>query len=178
MLFETSRLKIRALTLTDVNDFHSYRSEPTVVEFQGFDVMDMEQAKVFISSLPITPFGQTSEWMQYGIELKSSGKIIGDCGIQLSNGEAPQAELGITISHHFQNQGYAKEAIQAWLQFLFEEKRIHRVVCITDVKNIACVNLLKSCRFRQEGHFIENVFFKGRWASEYQFAMLRREWTR
>ena len=24
--------------------------------------------------------------------------------------------------------------------------------------------------------FIENVFFKGKWGSEFQYAMLRREW--
>ena len=114
--------------------------------------------------------------MQYGIELKSSGKIIGDFGVKISEDEIQQAELGITISHHFQNQSYAKEAMQGWLQFLFEERRIHRVVCITDVKNIACVNLLKSCGFRREGHFIENVFLKGRCSNEHQFAMLRREW--
>jgi RimJ/RimL family protein N-acetyltransferase len=30
--------------------------------------------------------------------------------------------------------------------------------------------------FKQEGHFIENVFFKGKWASEFQFAYLKREW--
>ncbi len=31
--------------------------------------------------------------------------------------------------------------------------------------------------FRLEGHFIENIFFKGKWASEFQFAMLKREWA-
>jgi RimJ/RimL family protein N-acetyltransferase len=26
------------------------------------------------------------------------------------------------------------------------------------------------------GHFIENIFFKGKWGSEFQYAMLKREW--
>jgi len=37
-------------------------------------------------------------------------------------------------------------------------------------------NLLKSTGFKQEGHFIENIFFKGKWGSEFQYAMLQREW--
>ena len=62
------------------------------------------------------------------------------------------------------------------LTFLFDTKEIHRVVEIVDAENIASINLLKSTGFKQEGHFIENVFFKGKWGSEFQYAMLKREW--
>ena len=62
------------------------------------------------------------------------------------------------------------------LTFLFNSKNIHRVVEIVDTENIASINLLKSVGFRQEGHFIENIYFKGNWGSELQFAMLKREW--
>lgn len=177
-LIDTPRLKIRPLTMDDIVNFYSYHSQPEVVRFQGFGVMDLEQAKTFIASLPELPLGQTTEWMQYGIELKASGRLIGDCAIQLTGGEWEQAELGITLSQQFQNQGIAQESIRAWLKFLFEERHTHRVVCITDIRNIACVQLLRRCGFRQEGQFIENVFFKGQWASEYLFAMLRKEWQK
>ena len=50
------------------------------------------------------------------------------------------------------------------------------MVEIVDAENIASIRLLKSVGFRQEGHFIENIFFKGRWGSEIQFAMLKKEW--
>jgi RimJ/RimL family protein N-acetyltransferase len=29
---------------------------------------------------------------------------------------------------------------------------------------------------RRDGHFVENIWFKGEWADEYQYAMLEREW--
>lgn len=45
-----------------------------------------------------------------------------------------------------------------------------------DEENIASMRLLKSIGFRQEGHFIENVYFKGKWRSEFQYAMLSKEW--
>lgn len=62
------------------------------------------------------------------------------------------------------------------LNFLFETKNTHRVVEIVDAENIASLNLLNSAGFRQEGHFMENIFFKGKWRSEYQFALLKKEW--
>ncbi len=46
-----------------------------------------------------------------------------------------------------------------------------------DAENIASINLLKSLNFKQEGHFIENIFFKGKWGSEFQYALLKREWN-
>jgi RimJ/RimL family protein N-acetyltransferase len=65
----------------------------------------------------------------------------------------------------------------AILRFLFNLDGFHRVAETVDAENIASIKLLKSVGFRQEGHFIENVFFKGKWGSEYQFAMLKSEWV-
>lgn len=62
------------------------------------------------------------------------------------------------------------------LRFLFDTLQIHRVVEIVDVENLASIQLLKSAGFRLEGHFVENIFFKGSWGSEFQYAMLKREW--
>lgn len=75
-----------------------------------------------------------------------------------------------------QKKGYAKEVITAVLTFLFDTKEIHRVVEIVDAENVASISLLKSIGFKQEGHFFENIFFKGKWGSEFQYAMLKREW--
>ena len=41
----------------------------------------------------------------------------------------------------------------------------------------ACwAQLLERVGMRREGHFIENVWFKGGWGDEYQYALLEREW--
>jgi len=30
---------------------------------------------------------------------------------------------------------------------------------------------------RREGHFIQNIWFKGKWGDEYLYAVLREEWS-
>ena len=172
----TSRLNIRNLKSKDLSDFHFYRSNPDVTKYQGFDVMTVEQANEFIKGQLDKEFGKAGEWVQYGIESKGTGKLIGDCAIKLDQYDVRIVEVGITISHLEQKKGFAKEALLAILTFLFDLKEIHRVVEIVDSENVASINLLKSIGFRQEGHFIENIFFKGKWGSEFQFAMLKREW--
>lgn len=175
---ETKRLKIRQLNLTDLADFHLYRSNPEVTKYQGFDVMTEEQAADFINDNLPKQFGKAGEWVQYGIENKESGRLIGDCAIKLDPYDTRIAEIGITISHLEQKKGYAKEVLLGLLTFLFDEKEVHRVVEIVDAENTASICLLNSIGFRQEGHFIENIFFKGKWGSEFQYAMLKREWDK
>jgi len=115
--------------------------------------------------------------VQYGIEHLESGQLVGDCAIFLQERDSRIAETGITISNLFQRQGFAKETMQGLVKFLFEEKGIHRIVETVDSENTASISMLKSVGFRQEAFFVENIFFKGRWSSEYQFALLQKEWT-
>lgn len=173
----TARLHIRPLTLADLADFHFYRSNPEVTKYQGFDVMTKEQAERFLIENSALRFGKCGEWVQYGIEQVGDGRLIGDCAIKLDQSDDRMAQIGITLSPPKQKQGYAKEALWGILAFLFETKGIHRVTAIVDAENIASTHLMRSVHFRQEGHFIENIFYKGKWGSEIQFALLKREWV-
>ncbi|MEO6819413.1 MAG: GNAT family protein [Ginsengibacter sp.] len=176
LLIETERLQIRNLRTTDLADFHFYRSNPEVTKYQGFDVFSMEQAREFIDGQLYKEFGKAGEWVQYGITEKQSGKLIGDCAIKLDQHDIRIAEIGITISHTDQKKGYGKEVLLAILNFLFNIDNFHRITEIVDAENIASIKMLQSVGFKQEGHFIENVFFKGKWGSEYQYAMLEKDW--
>lgn len=175
-LIETPRLLIRNLRSTDLDDFHSYRSDPEVTKYQGFDVMSREEAAAFIARQVDKTFGDPGEWVQYALEERATGKLIGDCAIRLLD-DIRMAEIGMTLSPARQRQGYAHEAMRGILTHLFDTLQVHRVVETVDAENTASIALLRSLGFRQEGHFIENIFFKGKWGSEYQYAMLRREWT-
>jgi ribosomal-protein-alanine N-acetyltransferase len=175
-LLTTRRLKIRNLRESDLDAFYQYRSDPEITKYQGFDTFSKEQAFAFISEYKNKRFGVPGNWMQFGIEHISGKKLIGDCAIKLQEQDPGIAEIGITISNLNQKQGYAKEALIGILHFLFYEKGIHRVIETVDAENTASIKLLKSIFFREEAHFQENIFFKGKWGSEYQFVMAKREW--
>lgn len=172
----TSRLNIRKLKLTDLSKFYEYRSNPDVTKFQSFDVITISEAEEIIKNQLDIEFGEPGEWAQYGIENKGTMSIIGDCAIKLDQNDLRIAEIGLTISHHEQKKGFAKEALSGILHYLFDIKKIHRVVEIMAADNIAAIQLVESLGFRKEGHFIKNIFFKGKWVDEFQYAMLKREW--
>ncbi len=178
VLFTTPRLKIRNLKESDLESFHQYRSNPDVTKYQGFDIFTKEQARSFIAEHKNKLHIYPGEWIQYGIENSGNQQLVGDCAIYLHLSDSRIAETGITISHLHQRNGYAKETMIGLMNYLFQEKGIHRITETVDAENLASIRLFKSLSFRMEGHFIENIFFKGRWGSEYQFAMLRKEWKR
>ena len=177
ILFTTNRLTIRNLKDSDLEDFYQYRSKPEIAKYQGFDPFSREQAGNFISVQKEKVFGTPGEWMQFGIEVSEIGKLVGDCAIHLRKENPLIAEMGITISDLYQRRGYAKEAMSGLMNFLFGKKKIHRIVETVDAENDASIHLLKSLSFRQEAHFINSIFFKGKWGSEFQFAMLQNEWS-
>lgn len=174
----TERLIIRHLKMSDLHNFHIYRSNPEVTKYQGFDVMSLKECEQFITQNALKTNGKAGEWVQFAIENKATHQLIGDCAIHLHLPNPQIAEIGITISHLEQKKGFAKEAMLGILAFLFEKNNIRRVQEIVDAENEASIQLLKSTGFRLEGHFIENIFFKGQWGSEFQFAMLQSEWMK
>jgi RimJ/RimL family protein N-acetyltransferase len=172
----TARLKIRNLRESDLEAFHLYRSNPAVTRYQGFDVYTLEEAKTFIDQHKNNSLIKPGEWMQFAIENMSTQELVGDCAVYLHLADSRIAEAGITISHLHQRKGYARETLSGIIDYLFTEKGIHRIVETVDAENEASIEMLKSLAFREEGFFRENIFFKGKWGSEYQFAMLYDEW--
>ncbi|MDI6696973.1 MAG: GNAT family protein [Anaerolineales bacterium] len=44
--------------------------------------------------------------------------------------------------------------------------------------NVPAQRTLEKLNFRREAHFVENLWFRGRWSSEYWYALLEQEWFR
>ena len=172
-----SRLLVRPLTLKDNEDFHSYRSDPEVTRYQGFDVWTEDECADFIQQQQQASFGATDRWVQLGIELTEEDKLIGDCAIVIRD-KGRQAEMGITLNSQYQGSGFGFETVQLLLGYLFSNWSLHRIYTRVDAENTGAINLLLRLGFRKEGDYRKNIFFKGKWGSECSFAMLREEWEK
>lgn len=77
----------------------------------------------------------------------------------------------------WQGQGYAQAALRGLLRYCFAGLSMHRMLSLTDTRNLPCVALLKSVGLRREGYFWHNGWYKGGWCDEYQYALLASEWA-
>lgn len=176
MNLETDRLFIRPLGLENLNDFYAYRSDAEVARFQGYKPMSELDCKIYLTKNEKLDFGPPGQWKQFGLELKATRRVIGDIGILFRIDNLSTAELGISMNPAFQRQGFAKEAMSNVLDYLFCDHRVHKVVETVDSENKASMELLKAIGFREEAFFLDNYLSEGQWRSEYQFALLKREW--
>jgi RimJ/RimL family protein N-acetyltransferase len=174
---KTERLVLRKFRASDAADFLAYRQLPSVSRFQGdgWEKMTAEEAAAFVRKMAKSRPGLPGHWFQIAIERADTGQLIGDCAIHTLPNDARQAEIGFSLNPAFQRRGYAREMIQALIGFIFTEMDMHRIIAITDVRNISSVSLLERAGFRREGHFRQNAWNKGEYTDEFLYAMLREE---
>ncbi len=174
---ESERLILRRFTDSDLEPFLAYRNDPEVARYQAWESCTEGESAAMIEELESLQPGTPGEWFQFAIELKETGALLGDCALKVEQ-DGRQAEVGFTLAREHQGKGYASEAVSRLLDYAFGDLGLHRVVAITDRENKPSFALLERLGMRREGCFVQNAWFKGRWASEYLYAVLEDEWLR
>ncbi len=173
----SARLILRRLLASDAPALVDYRSRPEVARFQSWATFDVEAAETLIAGQAGLEPDEPGTWFQVAIVEARSDLVVGDCGLHFLSDDPRQVEIGVTLHPDYQNQGIAREAIACLLDYLFGALDKHRVIATTDAENLSAARLFETLGFRREAHFIENIWFKGAYGSEYLFALLSREWT-
>ncbi|MBA2288190.1 MAG: GNAT family N-acetyltransferase [Ktedonobacteraceae bacterium] len=173
---ETPRLRLRHFTDADLAPFMAYRNDPEVARYQSWEGISEPEARAFVQDQKAIQPGVPGQWFQIAIELKETGALVGDCALKIEEHDARQAEIGYSLSRAYQRRGIASEAVSCVLDYAFMTLDLHRVIAITDCENTASVSLLERLGLRREGHFHQNVWFKGSWGDEFLYAILQEEW--
>lgn len=173
---ESDRLLLRRFTEADLLPFLAYLNDPIVARFQTWESYSEEQAAKVIEEQTNLEPGVPGKWFTFAAELKDEGLLIGHVALKMQDHQ--QAEIGFTFARAYQGKGLAFEATSQVLDYLFTELGLHRVIAIADCENERSVALLERLGMRQEGHFIQNIWFKGKWGDEYLYAILKEEWLR
>jgi RimJ/RimL family protein N-acetyltransferase len=176
-VFETARLRARPFTENDIEAFVAYRKNPEVARYQSWSDYTIEQGRELVASMQQLRPGIPGKWYQIALQEQESAELVGDLAIKVDSSEPREAEIGFTLAPDQQGKGYATEAVRGLLNYGFATLGLHRVIAVTDALNVRAAALLDRIGMRREGHFIDNVFFKGAWGSEFLFALLDNEWS-
>lgn len=172
----TARLVLRRFTEADVPAFHAYRNDPALARYQSWGSCDVAEATEFIRLHQTCDAGVPGQWLQVAIALKDTNELIGDCALKVLVHDPKQATMGGTLARRHHWRGYAKEAFECLIEAAFLQLDLHRVVADTDPENTPSWKLMERLGLRREGHLRQSLWFKGRWADEYVYAVLREEW--
>ena len=175
----TARLRLRAVTADDAEAMFAYRSRPDVARYVPFEPMTLAAIEERIAGQwthpPADDDGRYSPLR--GIALADSDRVIGDLSVFLGPPEHRGAERGGVISPDHGGRGYATEAVHALMHIAFDRLGLRRVTARIDVRNDASARLAERLGMRREAHLVENEWFKGGFSSEYDYALLDREWA-
>lgn len=117
---ETERLLLRRSRPEDAATISAYRSDPNVNRQQGWERTDLEGVLADIVEMSGRSPGEPGGWVQFTVEERGGGRIVGDVGLSVADGEPGVIKVGYTIDPAFQGLGYATEAIRSLVEYAFE----------------------------------------------------------
>ena len=180
MNLETERLILRKLKMSDLEDFHSFRSNPEICKFQSFMTFEIEDSKKFIDEQKDLEFGKPGKWVQSGIVWKEDNKLVGDFALCPDKDEPRNVEIGVTLNTEYQGKGFAVEAFTKVFEYLFTKTETHRIVGLLDTENHGSRKLMENLNFRREAEHKKSYWDEkmNEWRDEYVYAMLKEEWEK
>ncbi|HLI19130.1 MAG TPA: GNAT family N-acetyltransferase [Rhodanobacteraceae bacterium] len=154
----TARLRLDALRDEDAEALFAYRSDPAVSRFQGWKPASIEDAAGFIAAQRGIAVDTPDTWWQRAIRLRDSGELIGDLGLHFIDGRA--VEFGISLAPAHQRRGYAREALEVMLDFVFGGLRKQRVMAWVEPRNFMCMRLLEGVGMHRRDAKAGDVMFE------------------
>jgi [ribosomal protein S5]-alanine N-acetyltransferase len=177
VFFSSPRLIARRFEERDLEHLLAMRADPEVAAFQSWEKFTPAEGREFLAWVGGRNPGDPG-WFQFALEHREAGGFIGDCGLRIMEIDNRLAQVGYTIRRAHWNMGYATEAVTALLAYAFSTFDLHRIAASVDPRNAASCRVLEKVGFRKEGHFIESEWFKGEWADDAVYGLLRSEWRR
>lgn len=143
----TERLVLRPITPEDAEMVYRWMSDPEVCKYERWDPHpNNEYSCGYIKAVFNYDLKTTYQW---GVEL--NGELIGSVSIVGVNDFDQKAILGYCIARDFWSKGYATEAVNAVLLFMFEKVGMNRIEASHSVNNKASGRVLEKVGMKLEG---------------------------
>ena len=116
-ILETEHLRLRSFQQSDAECLYEIHIDEEVKKWipnESYeDVNESQEAIAFFAgrvARNVLPY-------VLAVELKETGELIGDTGINEVEGKPGEAEIGFVICRKYRGKGYASEAVEAMTEF-------------------------------------------------------------
>ena len=133
-VLETERLILRRLRADDVDAILAVIGDPIAMQYfpRTYDRKDAEE---WIER-NLRRYAEHGHGI-YAVVLKTSGDVIGDCGLAIQQIEGrPELEVGYHLSRDQWGHGYATEAARACMDYAFRELAASKVISLIRPENL------------------------------------------
>jgi len=166
----SARVVVRRFVEADLPDFLAYQGHPAVREHQPGDAMTAAQAAAFVAERARQDPDDRDAWHGRVIEHVAERRVIGDVGIwrPAQRGGPVVGDLGFQLAPSYHGQGYAREAVQAFLHVAFSDLALDLVTASCDEANTPSWKLLERMGMQ----------LQGRSGEQRRYAVTNEQWRR
>jgi RimJ/RimL family protein N-acetyltransferase len=175
---KTERLLLRELEYSDLSDIQEYATDPQVIKYLTFGPNTEQDSRSFIEYTKSQQSQDPRQSYELGIILPVENKLIGGCGIRITQPHYLVGNIGYCLNRKYWGKGYATESALGLLGFGFDDLGFHRIFAICDPENIASRRVLEKIGMQYEGHLRENVIIHGEHRDSLMYAILKQEWKK
>ncbi len=180
MTFEpirTERLILRPSLLSDAEAAFQRRSLPEVARYQDWEMpYTLERAQKRLTELVAMDGPQDGEgWSLTVVDATDPDRILGDLYIGITWG-GRSAEVGYTFHPDYWGRGYATEATQAIIHYLFTDFGVTRIESSLHPDNPPSARVLEACGLTFEGLTRQSFWVGDECSDDMLYGMLRSDW--
>lgn len=173
---ETKRLIMRELKDSDIDFVFRHFSNEDVCQYllDEEPFTKIEEAQKLIDMYRDSA---TKTWNRWGMELKTTGELIGTVGFHQMDKTNKIIEIGYDLAKAHWRKGYASEALNEALNVVFNHMGFNRVQAFIYVENVGSYSLLESMNFKREGVIRDKHLFKGQYYDHFCYSLLTKEFN-
>ena len=176
MLFESTRITLRKMTVHDTEVYHKWRNDIEVMQSTApmLDVYHIEETEEFVKQVILGSHSSKC----YMIVDKESKKPIGITSLINIDYKNRNAECIIDIGDKKSwGKGYGAEAMKLLLDFGFLEMNLHRISLRVFSFNNRAINLYEKLGFQQEGKSRESIYRNGKWHDIIHMSIIQNKYV-
>ena len=140
MLFETPRLQVRLLLLSDAVPFHEMQGNKNVMRYVFSEIKSFEDNTEELKDLIKKYALPNNGFWVWAIERKSDRAFVGTGAIIVD--EKNEGEIGYRFLEKYWGNGYGTEVSEALIEYGLKEMKLQGIYALVDTRNIASVKIL------------------------------------
>lgn len=174
-IIETERLQLKGITddvMKEIFDTLPQNEIKKLLGHQSQEDFEKEQQKHIQGYA-----SYRSRFILFLLVEKTTGNIVGRCGIHNWNKEHNRGEIGyyITIENE-KRKGLMTEAAMAVLKYGFEQQKLNRIEAMVGPLNVPSMRIIEKLGFKQEGVLRGHWMVDGMYEDTLLFSVLSSEY--
>lgn len=149
VVLTTPRLTLRPFTVGDAEDMYgNWASDPEVTKFLTWPTHASVDVSRWVCNDWVSHYVE-ADYYSWAITL--DGHAIGSIAVVSHDDQAGKAHIGYALSRKMWHMGIMSEALQAVMDFLFDEVGYARIEARHDPRNPHSGGVMRKCGMKYEG---------------------------